>query len=254
MLGGRSLSMILREVFRPRNYLALVRMVVVYPAFPVVAWRYFAGRGSYPWRCRVRTPVGTVAPTLFSAHDMFTVNEIFCRGDYAADPPARTVVDIGSNIGISALYFLTRGVDCRCLLHEPVPQNVERLRGNLAGLEDRYELRPVAVAADAGTVEFGVEGTGRYGGIGVQTGSSIEVDTVPIDQVLEAALARSETIDVLKMDTEGTELELLGAASPDLLGKVRQVFLESADRSQRPPEPFSVSFRNDTWVLRNRAL
>ena len=74
---------------------------------------------------------------------MWTVNEVFCRQDYGADASIRAVVDVGSNIGISALYFLTRSPDCRAWLYEPVPRNVERLRGNLAGYEDRYALREV---------------------------------------------------------------------------------------------------------------
>ena len=52
------------------------------------------GRGDYPYRCPVRTPAGIVAPTLHSSHDMFTVNEVFCREDYAAGPALRTVVDM----------------------------------------------------------------------------------------------------------------------------------------------------------------
>ncbi len=29
------------------------------------------------------------------SHDMFTVNEVFCREDYACGPETRTVVDVG---------------------------------------------------------------------------------------------------------------------------------------------------------------
>ncbi len=170
MLGGRRPSLVVREAFRRRNYLALWRMARVFPDTRDAAGRYLLGRGSYPARCRVRTPAGEVAPMLHSSHDMFTVNEVFCREDYAAGPGLRTVVDIGSNIGISALYFLTRDTACRCFLYEPVPRNVERLRKNLAGFEDRFELTEAAVAATAGKAGFGVENTGRYGGIGVATG------------------------------------------------------------------------------------
>lgn len=39
---------------------------------------------------------------------MMTFNEIFLRMDYFLPEDARTVLDLGSNKGISALYFLTR--------------------------------------------------------------------------------------------------------------------------------------------------
>ena len=245
--------MVAREVLRPRNYRALARMARVFPEPAEAARRYFLGTGAYPYACPVRTPLGVVAPTLHSSHDMFTVNEVFCREDYACGPDTRTVVDVGSNIGISALYFLTRSPTTRVRLYEPVPRNVERLRANLAAHEDRWTLREAAVAAAPGRVSFGVEDSGRYGGIGVATGSTIDVEAVAIDAALEDALAGADRIDVLKIDTEGTELELLGAARPDLLERVRAVFLETDTRSPPPLEGFSASFRNDTLVLLNRS-
>lgn len=245
--------MVGREALRPRNYRALARMARVYPRPAEAARRYFLGKGPYPYACPVRTPAGVVAPTIHSSHDMFTVNEVFCREDYAAAAEIRTVVDVGSNIGISALYFLTRSPATRVRLYEPVPRNVERLRANLAGYEERWTLREAAVAAAPGRVTFGVEDSGRYGGIGVSTGSTIEVEAVAIDSVLEEALAEADRIDVLKIDTEGTELELLAAVRPDLLERVRVVFLETERRSAPPLPSFSATFRNDTLVLRNAA-
>ncbi len=244
--------MVAREVLRGRNYRALWRMARVYGEPGQAARRYFLGAGRYPYRCRVRTPGGEVAPMLHSSHDMFTVNEVFCREDYAAGPDLRTVVDIGSNIGISALYFLTRDPACRCFLYEPVPRNVERLRENLAGLEKRFELTESAVAVSAGTAGFGVEDSGRYGGIGVATGRTIEVTCLGINEVLERALESAHRIDVLKIDTEGTELEILGGVRPDLLSRVQTVYLETDSRSPTVPEAFEAGFRNDTLVLHNR--
>ena len=254
MLGGRPPAMVAREILRGHNYLALWRMRRVYPAFRENAARYFLGRGEYPYACRVRTPAGIVAPTLFSRDDMWTVNEIFCRQDYGADASSRAVLDVGSNIGISALYFLTRNHDCRVWLYEPVPQNVERLRHNLAGYEDRYAVQEVAIAEREGRAEFGVEDSGRYGGIGVKTASTIEVACVGINQALEQVLESVPVLDVLKIDTEGSELAILRAIRPDLLRRVRCAYLELARRPESAPEPFDASFHNETWVLRNRAL
>jgi FkbM family methyltransferase len=244
--------MVAREVLRGRNYRALWRTARVYGKPGQAMRRYFLGGGAYPYRCPVRTPAGTVAPMLHSSHDMFTVNEVFCREDYAAGPELRTVVDIGSNIGISALYFLTRDPECRCFLYEPVPRNVQRLRENLAGFEGRFELTESAVAVTAGTAGFGVEDSGRYGGIGVATGQTIEVTCLGINDVLERALESAPRIDVLKIDTEGTELEILAGVSPDLLIRVRTVYLETESRPPAVPEAFEAGFRNDTLVLRNR--
>jgi FkbM family methyltransferase len=254
MLGGRPPAMVAKEVLRGRNYQALWRMRRVYPRFTDSARRYFLGQGDYPYACSVRTPLGIFAPTLFSPHDIWTVNEVFCRRDYGDDRSARAVVDIGSNIGISALYFLTRNRDCRVWLYEPVPRNVQRLRGNLAGYEDRYQLCESAVAPAAGRVSFGVEDSGRYGGIGVETGRTIQVSSVGINEVVSEVLESVPAIDVLKIDTEGSELDILSAVRPELLRRVRTAYLEVERRPMRAPESFDSEYHNETWVLRNRAI
>jgi FkbM family methyltransferase len=246
--------MVAREALSGRNYAALWRMWRRYPRFQENLGRYFLGRGAYPYDCQVRTPGGLLAPTLYSTHDMWTMNEVFCRQDYAADPGARVVVDIGSNIGISALFFLTNSPSCQCWLFEPVPRNVERMRQNLRGYEGRFELRQVAVAEASGQVEFGVEDSGRYGGIRVKTGRSIEVACVGINDILEEVLGSAPTVDLLKIDTEGTELDIIRAVRPELLRRVRTAYLEVEQRPASTPEPFDSAFRNQTWVLRNRVL
>jgi FkbM family methyltransferase len=245
--------MVAREILRGRNYVALYRMRRVYPRFRENVGRYFLGRGTYPYACEVRTPQGVVAPVLYSVHDMWTVNEVFCRQDYGDDRSALAVVDVGSNIGISGLYFLTRNPDCRVWLYEPVPRNVERLRSNLAGYETRYALSESAVAAVAGEARFGVEDSGRYGGIGVDTGRTIDVACAGINEVLGDVLESVRTVDVLKIDTEGSELEILGAVEPKLLQRVRTVYLETERRPPSAPDGFESGYHNETWTLRNRA-
>jgi FkbM family methyltransferase len=246
--------MVAKEVLSGRNYAALWRMWRLYPRFRENLGRYFLGRGEYPYDCQVRTPAGVVAPTLYSTHDMWTMNEVFCRQDYGADPGARLVVDIGSNIGISALFFLTRSPWCRCWLFEPVPRNLERLRRNLSTYEDRFQLQPIAVAEAGGRVQFGIEDSGRYGGIGVETGRSMEVACVGINDLLEEVLDSAAAVDVLKIDTEGTELGIFDAIRPELLSRVRTAYLEVERRPESAPDAFESAFRNQTWVLRNRAL
>jgi FkbM family methyltransferase len=222
-----------------------------YPHFLDSARRYFTARGSYPHRCEIRTPQGIVAPTLFSQHDMITVNEAFCREDYAAGPDARVVVDVGSNIGISALYFLTRSPDARVWLHEPVPENAERLRRNLAGFK-AWRLDQVAVADRAGEESFSVEASGRYGALDDRHAESIRVSVRHIDDVLQDVLASEEWIDVLKIDTEGTEASILRAASPELLARVGVIYVEDIDREVGGLPGFSASRRASVLRLRAR--
>ena len=254
MLGGRPPSMVVKEALRKRNYVAVWRMINSLDRPLEGLRRYFLGTGRYPYACEVDTPAGAVSPTLYSRDDIWTVNEVFCRQDYGDDRSAHTVVDIGSNIGISALYFLTRNVDCRVWLYEPVPRNVQRLRENLAGYEDRYALHEAAVAPAAGRVSFGIEESGRYGGIGVETGRTMDVFSVGINEALSEVLESVPVVDILKIDTEGTELEILDAIRPELLRRVQTVYLEVERRPLGTPEGFEFDYYNETWMLRNRSL
>ena len=190
--------------------------------------RYAFAAGHYPSRIRLRTPIGPVSTSLYSYHDMLTVNEVFFRQDYESESP-QVVVDIGANIGLSALYFLTRNSTCRCYAFEPVPTNVQRLKETLRSFQARYTLREAAVATRAGKLEFGVEPTGRYGGLSCRAQSRIVVETLNINEVLANVLANEEGIDVLKVDTEGTEQELIDAILPEFRSRIRRIFYENAE-------------------------
>lgn len=233
-ISERPLAMILKAPFQLGHYRALWGMVRRYPDFLDNLYRFVTARGSYPYRCRVRTPVGTVAPTLFSSHDIFTVNEIFCREDYTADARLRVAVDLGSNIGISALYFLTRNTGSHVYLYEPNPENARRLRVNLAGYESRYELSEIAVSLVDGNAVFATESTGRYGTLDLDRAvsygdptASITVRTRTLNAVLAEVFDREGHIDILKVDTEGTEADLVASIEPRYLSRIDTICYET---------------------------
>jgi len=252
MLGGRPASLVRREVASAANYRALWRALRVYEQPRESLGRYLLGRGDYPWRCRLRTPLGSIAPALHHPHDMFTVGEVFCREDYRTGPRARVVVDIGSNIGISALYFLTRSAEVRCRLFEPVPGNAAHLRENLAAFPGRWTVTEAAVDAHGGQVPFGIEPRGRYGSLDRSDHGTIEVRCLEISEVLESALSAEGHIDVLKLDTEGAELRTLRAIAPEHLERIATIYLETDTRAPLLPGRFDQRTSSQTVRLVNR--
>ena len=226
----RTLGQLAGAIVRPRHYRALAGMLLAYDHPFEGLSRYLLGWGTYPVSFGIRTPLGRIRPTLYSFHDMLTLNEIFCRGDYRCGPDIHTVVDFGSNIGLSALYFLTRTPDARCYLFEPLPMNIERLRRNLAGFEERFCLQETAVGLQDGEVSFGCEPTGVYGGIGMEKDQLIkDVIRVPCrsaNDVLREVLRERGSIDLLKIDIQCLENEVLRAIPEDLLRGIRRVFIE----------------------------
>lgn len=239
MLGNRSLKQIFNAVISKQHYIALVNMARLYPRFCRNFIRYISGSGTYPYEVEVRSPVGMMKPKLYSHHDLLTVNEIFCRLDYPAPDDLKVVVDLGSNIGISALYFLSRNAVSKCYLFEPDARNVVKLEQNLAAFAGRYILSQKAVSSSAGKVEFGIEPTGRYGGIGVKTETVVTVDCLEINDVLRGILATEPYIDILKIDTEGTEISTVQAIQPDVLKKINRIFIEAAPDAPLHPDLFS---------------
>lgn len=239
MLGNRSLKQVLCALVEKTHYIAFVNMFRVYKNIPDAFRRYLLGGGEYPVSVSVNTPVGMYDMTLYSCHDILTVNEIFCRNDYPASQDLRVVVDIGSNIGISAIYFLTRNNQARCYLFEPDPKNIVRLRHQLKDFENRYELSECAVADYDGQVTFGVEDTGRYGGIAVKTEQNITVDCRHINDVLSEIIAKEGMIDVVKIDTEGVEIATVRAMDVELLTSIKYIYIEARPEEELLPDKFN---------------
>ena len=227
-IGGRDVRAVIKAPFERRHYRAALNMVRLYKQPAEMFRRYLTGRGDYPFTCRVKTPSGWLDLQLFSRHDVLTVNEIFCREDYRATPEDKVVVDFGSNIGISAAYFLSRGPDVRVYLFEPLPANIERLQTNLARFRDRYTLEQVAVGPAEGEVEFGWEESGRYGGVGVATGRTITVMSRNSAAVLEEVISRHGHIDMLKVEIEGLEDAVVAGIPHRLARHIRNIYVECA--------------------------
>jgi FkbM family methyltransferase len=226
-LGIRGLRKTLLAFLEPRHYLAALNMLRMYEHPFDLYCRYLLGSGIYPAPIGVRTPIGLIHLTVWSWHDILTVNEIFCRHDYQAHSNARVIVDIGSNIGISAAYFLAHCPNAYVYLFEPLPQNVSRLIANLQPFRDRYSLQQVAVGEVLGMVEFGYEETGRYGGIGKQTGKYITLPCIDSNQAVESVLNKHAAIDILKIDIERLEQTVARRIPESFLNSINHIYVES---------------------------
>lgn len=232
-IGGRPLARVVRAPFVGGHWRALAGMTHVYPPRRLadVARRYLSTAGTYPYQCDIRTPVGHVRPLLDSHDDLITVNEIFARQDYLAPRTLAVAVDIGANIGLASLYFLTRNNSSRVYCLEPDPKNVARIGRTLADprFSGRYELQAAAAANGDGEATFYTEPTGRYGGLrpGWRKETPITVPTRNFDDVLGAILERESKIDVLKIDTEGTEAELVSSIRINHLQRIDRIYYET---------------------------
>jgi FkbM family methyltransferase len=234
-IAGRNIKNVTGALLQPQHYAAIASTLRVYH-HPLDAYRrYLFQHGDYPAEITLRTPTGNLNLMLYTLHDILTVNEIFCRRDYPALATDRVIVDFGSNIGISAAYFLTRSLQSHVYLHEPLPKNTKRLRRNLACFGKRYTLAEIAVGPQNGDVMFRYEDSGRYGGVVTRTGSegqagfkSITVKCVDSNEILEQIISKHQKIDLLKIDIETLERVVTERIPADLAKRIGRIYVEYA--------------------------
>jgi len=122
---------------------------------------------------------------------------------YQAAKPV--ILDIGANVGSFAVWAMQRWPGCHVHCYEPLPENFALLKSNLGHLEGTsVTLNNFAVGnPDLRQLHLGLNNCGEasFYDVGEQSMVSIEVETKP-PSVLPKA-------HVLKMDTEGSEIDIL---------------------------------------------
>ena len=169
----------------------------------------------------------------FEPNEFVFLGEVLSRGS--------VFIDIGANEGFYTIYAARRVArEGRVIAMEPSPRELHRLQQNIAinRLENVVVDRR-AVGRQRGTATLhvadaehnGQNTLGDFGHNGVTAIEHIQVNLVDLDSlVAEHALAR---VDVVKMDVEGSELEVLSGAE-DVLHKFRPIILfELFDASLR---------------------
>ena len=120
-------------------------------------------------------------------------------------------IDIGAHYGYYTLLIGSQKPDCRILSFEPVPENAEILKKNIAlnGLRN-VEIHQAAVSNTAGTRSLHVTqascNCGFHGHPGSGNIKEIEVETVRLESLLHEIGDHDVTI---KIDTAGHELYVL---------------------------------------------
>ena len=169
-------------------------------------------------------------------HDYCTFFEVFCRRDYALKKPGMVVVDIGSNIGITARFFLENGAKF-IYLYEPDRENLQYLRKNITNFSETYALESKAVSISSGSSSFEFEKTGRYGrlvdNVNRSKGRAInttEVEVIGISDVLASVFLDHDNLDILKIDIEGLEVEIVKAIPSTYLPRIKMIQYETWPR------------------------
>jgi FkbM family methyltransferase len=143
-----------------------------------------------------------------------------------------TVFDVGANIGVFTLLQATQGA--RVYSFEPNPDSYGRLLRNVTAnkLSDCVRLFPTALGDERGMGSLHVIGGGTTGGVvtPVKAGASASGVAVPIatlDEVVSTLPGLS--IDLLKIDAEGSEVAILRGGERTL-DHVQRIMVEYHSR------------------------
>lgn len=164
--------------------------------------------------------------------------------------PHHTILDIGANIGVASRYLAWRFPEATVHAFEPVPGNVEILNLNAAGVP-RIHVHPFGLSDRNGTFDLYVP-TADKTNMGMfsmysaaREGRRIEARIRAVPEVLRE-LNLGE-IDIIKIDTEGAELEILKAFSPQALSRVKWIYGELHSQGLEHRKDFAVLDYLSQW-------
>lgn len=240
-IGRRRLRGFWRRLRDGSNYKAIPRFLQIHHHPIRVLFEDVFSLGRYPRTVAINTPTGRVDVQLFSAADLSTLNLVFCRQDYYLPENTRVVVDVGSNIGLSSLFWLTRNSESYVYCFEPSPVSYERLVGNLRPFQGRFEGRRAAVSNFNGSATLGIEASGVNSSLELKSNNSVACEVVHINQILGPVLERHGQIDVFKIDSEGHELRTLQAIKPEYWKHIRCINVGCGGTSEAIPREFHRS-------------
>lgn len=158
-----------------------------------------------------------------SDHAMFT--QLFIRKEYGKKiaRPVSRIIDCGANIGLAALYFLRQYPAAAVTCIEPDAGNFFILEMNTRPYPNVKCINK-AVWNKAG--RLGIHGQSR-GAAGLMVQEVAEKNREDVDAIpLSAVICENDQVDILKIDIEGSELQVLLADDISWIKNVAGMWVE----------------------------
>jgi len=212
-IGKRNIATFFKRILNIQNIYSVVNFFLIYEKpFKAILDEIFS-LGSYPKTISVKTPIGKKKITLYSSNDFSTLNLIFCRKDYFYNKDYKVILDIGSNIGISSFYWLTRNKKNKVYCYEPSTDNFNKLKKNLTMFQKRIFLNKKAVSNKSFTTTLNLEKTGVYSSINklknIRFINKEKCKVVDINKCISKIIGINGRLDMIKIDSEGEEIKTL---------------------------------------------
>lgn len=191
---------------------------------------------TYRWEATIvsrgaKYVVGVRTSEIFVFHEIYGGLQYDRHPDFVPQSDW-TVFDVGANIGVFTVLLAKQGA--RVFSFEPNPDSHSRLSRNVAAnhLSDRVQVFPTALGDTHGMGHLHVIGGGTTGGVVTPVDATAPAAgvAVPIATLDEVASALSDaSIDLLKIDAEGSEVAILRGGDRTL-DRVQRIIVEYHSR------------------------
>lgn len=145
--------------------------------------------------------------------------------DFNVNYSPRVIIDCGANIGLASVFFANKFPKAKIIAIEPEHSNFEMLKENISHYSNIVALER-AVWSENTFLKIGDAGVGHFG---FRTSkkhqeNDILVEALTIDHIVDAYQISS--IDILKIDIEGAEVELFSKNYGNWLSKTKLLAIE----------------------------
>ena len=166
--------------------------------------------------------------------DRMTANEIFCWECYKhKGKPGDTILDLGSNTGISANYFLSLDPQNKCMLIEPNKDLKGDIETNLSSFSpDRYEVKNLAIGPESGEGRLNQKDHSRYNQVIYSSAAQENVKIITLATAIKDCIDTWGSCDILKIDIEGYGFSSLDTIPKEFSFTPRTILIEEDYQSR----------------------
>lgn len=168
--------------------------------------------------------------------DVWVFEQIFLQKAYDLtflNLNPKVIFDVGANVGYSAIFFAHTYPEAHIFAVEPENSNFQLLRKNSEYYPNITTLQ-AALWKTKGTVQIANPNAEKWAFQVAEPSDNVsanKIGALTMGNLLEKA--SSERIDILKLDIEGSEVELFSANCESWLDKVSVIIIELHDRLRK---------------------
>lgn len=163
--------------------------------------------------------------------DLETFGEIFLSNIYNIDLPIipLTIIDAGANVGLATIFFRIKYKQSKIVSIEIEKNNIEMIKKNTKFLKNieiieksLYNKKSFFKICDP------FNATNSFQIKEVLENDNYDIESITLDDILRNQ--NWETIDILKIDIEGSEKQLFDSNYENWLPKTKIIMIETHDR------------------------